>query len=179
MSRIGRAPIPLPAGVEVQVQDRRVSVKGPLGQLNWTLNPGIDVRVDDGVVRVYRSSDAPQFRALHGLTRAEIYNHVVGVVEGYTRSLELTGVGYRAQIQGQKLILTVGYSHPVEMDIPPGVQVTVDRQTVISVRGIDKRLVTQVAANIRKIKLPDVYKQKGIRYVGEVLRKKAGKAGKK
>lgn len=179
MSRIGRAPIPIPTGVEVQVQDRCVSVKGPLGQLNWILNPGIDVQVEDGVIRVRRSNDAPQYRALHGLTRAEIYNQVIGVVDGYQRSLELTGVGYRAQIQGQMLILNVGFSHPVEMEIPPGVQVTVDRQTLISVRGIDKRLVTQVAANIRKIKIPDVYKQKGIRYVGEVLRKKAGKAGKK
>ena len=179
MSRIGHAPIPIPSGVDVQVQDRFVTVKGPLGQLGWTLNSGIGVKVEDGVIRVHRSSNVPQMRALHGLTRAEIHNQVVGVVEGYQRTLELTGVGYRAQVQGQTLTLNVGYSHPVVVDLPPDVQVTVERQTLISIRGIDKRLVTQVAANIRKIKIPDVYKQKGIRYAGEVLRKKAGKAGKK
>lgn len=179
MSRIGRAPISIPAGVDVRVQDRIVSIKGPLGQLAWKLHPGIDVSIDDSVIRVQRSNDAPQMRALHGLTRAEIQNQVIGVVEGYQRALELTGVGYRAQVDGQTLTLNVGYSHPVVLELPADVQVAVERQTLITVRGIDKRLVTQVAADIRKVKVPDVYKQKGIRYVGEVLRKKAGKAGKK
>ncbi len=178
MSRIGRKPIAIPPGVEVQVHDGRVSVRGPLGKLEWSVASGIGVSVTDGQVVVSRSSDDRKIRALHGLVRAELNNMIIGVTKGYERSLEITGVGYKAQIQGQSLLLNVGYVNPVTFPIPPGVEVKVDKQTVITVRGTDKRKVGQVAANIRAIKPPDVYKQKGIRYVGEVLRKKEGKTGK-
>ena len=179
MSRIGSRPITLVSGVEVTVVDRSVSVKGPLGQLRWALADGIDVDVEEGVVHVRRQGDFSRVKALHGLTRVELSNLVEGVTKGFRRTLELTGVGYRAQAQGQSMTLNVGFSHPVIVSIPQGVETSVERQTVISVTGIDKRLVTQTAANIRRVRPPDVYKQKGIKYVGEVLRKKAGKAGKK
>lgn len=179
MSRIGRKPIPIKPGVEVKINDRIVSVKGPLGQLAWNLNQGVNVEIQDGNVLVNRLGNAPTLRALHGLTRAEIHNLIEGVSKGYERSLELTGVGYRAQIQGQTLTLSVGFAHPVTLVIPEGVKATIDKQTNITLRGIDKRVVTQVAANIRSVRPPDVYKQKGIKYAGEVLIKKAGKTGKK
>ena len=179
MSRIGRKPVPLSKGVDVQIADRQVTVKGPLGQLSWGLNDGVNVEVKDGHVHVGRSSDTSRLKALHGLTRVEMNNLVEGVTKGYERTLELAGVGYRAQVQGQNLSLNVGFAHPVTITIPQGVQASVDKQTVISVKGIDKRLVTQVAANIRSVRPPDVYKQKGIKYSGETLIKKAGKAGKK
>lgn len=179
MSRIGQKPIPIKSGIEVKVADRKVSVKGPLGQLIWPLAQGMDVSVEDGKIQVTRVGNSPKLRALHGLTRAELQNLVEGVTHGYERTLELTGVGYRAQIQGQSLSLNVGFSHPVEVKIPTGVQATIEKQTVIAVKGIDKRLVTQVAANIKRVRPPDVYKQKGIKFAGEVLIKKAGKAGKK
>lgn len=179
MSRVGIQPIALATGVDVNVEDRSVDVKGPLGRLRWALADGIDVDVKDGAVYVKRRGDSPRVKALHGLTRVELSNLVEGVTKGFQRTLELTGVGYRAQAQGQSVTLNVGFSHPVIVSIPEGVQTSVDRQTVISVAGIDKRLVTQTAANIRRVRPPDVYKQKGIRYMGEILRKKAGKAGKK
>ena len=179
MSRIGIKPITLASNVEVKVDDRAVSVKGPLGQLGWDLAEEIDVTVNEGAIHVARRGNAPRVKALHGLTRVELSNLVEGVTKGYQRTLELTGVGYRAQVQGQSLTLSVGFSHPVTLAIPAGVQASVEKQTVISVKGIDKRLVTQTAANIRRVRPPDVYKQKGIRYAGEVLIKKAGKAGKK
>lgn len=179
MSRIGQKPIPIKSGIEVKVADREVSVKGPLGQLIWPLAQGVDVSVEDGKIQVTRVGNTPKLRALHGLTRAELQNLVEGVTHGYERTLELTGVGYRAQIQGQSLSLNVGFSHPVELKIPTGVQATIEKQTIIAVKGIDKRLVTQVAANIKRVRPPDVYKQKGIKFAGEVLIKKAGKAGKK
>ena len=179
MSRIGRQPITIPSGVDVQVGDQVVAIKGPKGQLEWKLANGVSVAVEDGRIIVKRNGDTSNLRALHGLTRAELSNQIEGVVNGYQRTLELTGVGYRAQVQGQTLTFSVGFSHPVSLDLPTGVQAKVDKQTVVSLSGIDKRLVTQVAAKIRKVRSPDVYKQKGIRYVGEVLRKKAGKAGKK
>ncbi len=179
MSRIGRKPIPIKSGVEVKVHDGAVAVKGPLGQLSWTLAPGMSVEVGDGVVQVNRSADSKMQKALHGLTRAELDNLIHGVSAGYEKTLELTGIGYRAQIQGQTLTLNVGYAHPVELTIPAEVQVSVEKQTVITLKGINKRMVTQTAANIRGIRIPDVYKQKGIRYSGETLIKKAGKAGKK
>jgi|TARA_B100001750_G_C15189602_1_gene438189 large subunit ribosomal protein L6 len=179
MSRIGKKPVPLAEGVDVQVADRQVTVKGPLGQLSWGLNHGLSVEVKDGLVHVGRSSDTPRLKALHGLTRMEMNNLVEGVTKGYEQTLELTGVGYRAQVQGQTLTLNVGFAHPVTMNIPQGVSASVDKQTMISVKGISKRLVTQVAANIRSVRSPDVYKQKGIKYSGETLIKKAGKAGKK
>ena len=179
MSRIGRKPITIPSGVDVQVGGQVVAIKGPKGQLEWKLANGVSVAVEDGRVIVNRNGDTSHLRALHGLTRAELSNQIEGVLNGYQRTLELTGVGYRAQVQGQTLTFSVGFSHPVSLDLPTGIQATVDKQTVVSLSGIDKRLVTQVAAKIRTVRSPDVYKQKGIRYVGEVLRKKAGKAGKK
>lgn len=178
MSRLGRKPVPIPPGVEVKVVDGVVSVKGPLGQLEWPLAQGVTVAVAHGQVQASRSGNDPKMRALHGLTRAEISNMIVGVTKGYERTLEITGVGYKAQTQGRALQLNVGYTHPVVFDLPAGVEAKVDKQTIVTIRGIDKRKVGQAAANLRAIKTPDVYKQKGIRYAGEVLRKKEGKTGK-
>lgn len=179
MSRLGRKPIAIPSGVEVKVTDRTVAVKGPLGRLEWTLATGISVAVTDGHVQVGRSSDDPTSRALHGLVWAEINNMVVGVTKGYERTLEITGVGYKAQVQGKTINLNVGYTHPVVFALPDGVEAKVDKQTIITIKGMDKRKVGQAAADIHAVKPPDVYKQKGIRYAGEVLRKKEGKTGTK
>jgi large subunit ribosomal protein L6 len=179
MSRLGRKPLIIPMGVEVKIADRTVAVKGPLGRLEWTLAPGITVAVTDGHAQVNRASDDPQARALHGLAWAEIKNMIVGVTKGYERTLEITGVGYKAQVQGKIVNLNVGYTHPVAFALPDGVDAKVDKQTIITVRGMDKRKVGQAAANLHAIKPPDVYKQKGIRYAGEVLRKKEGKTGAK
>jgi large subunit ribosomal protein L6 len=179
MSRIGRKPIPIPQGVEVRVHEGSVLVKGPLGQLQWGLSPGIQAKVENGEVSFTRQDDSAKLKALHGLTRAEIANQMVGVKDGFKENLEVMGVGYRAQIQGSELSFTVGYAHPVSLMLPKGVEAAVDKQTSISLKGIDKRAVSLVAAQIRNMKVPDVYKHKGIKYVGEILRKKAGKAGKK
>ncbi len=178
MSRIGKKPIVIPGGVEVKVAGSTVSVKGPLGKLDWSLVQGIGVAVDNGRVVVSRSNDDRKVRALHGLVRAELNNMIHGVTKGYERSLELTGVGFKTQVQGRTMSFNVGYINPVLYQLPPGIDVKVDKQTLINVKGADKRLVGQVAANLRAIKPPDVYKQKGIRYAGEVLRKKEGKTGK-
>jgi large subunit ribosomal protein L6 len=153
-------------------------VKGPLGKLDWSLSPGLEVSISDGRLVVNRSNEDRQVRALHGLTRAELSNIVQGVTKGYERNLEITGVGYKVAVQGRTMSFNVGYINPVTYPIPVGIDVKVDKQTLINVKGADKRLVGQVAANLRAIKPPDVYKQKGVRYVGEVLRKKAGKTGK-
>lgn len=178
MSRIGKKPIAIPGGVEVKVAGSNVSVKGPLGKLDWSLTQGVSVAVDKGQIVVSRSSDDRKLRALHGLVRAELNNMVQGVTKGYERSLEITGVGYKTQIQGRTMNFNVGYINPVVYEIPAGIDVKVDKQTLINVKGVDKRLVGQVAANLRAIKPPDVYKQKGVRYAGESLRKKEGKTGK-
>ncbi|MEC4890153.1 MAG: 50S ribosomal protein L6 [Nitrospira sp.] len=178
MSRIGKKPIAIPAGVEVKVAGPTVSVKGPLGKLDWSLVEGVAVAVESGNVVVSRSSDDQKVRALHGLVRAELNNMIHGVTKGYERSLEITGVGYKAALQGKTMSFNVGYINPVVYQVPTGIDVKVDKQTLINVKGIDKRLVGQVAANLRAIKPPDVYKQKGVRYMGETLRKKEGKTGK-
>jgi len=178
MSRIGKKPIAIPPGVEVKVTGSIVSVKGPLGKLDWNLAQGVGVSVGEGQVLVSRSSDERKIRALHGLVRAELNNMIYGVTKGYERSLEITGVGYKAQIQGRSMSFNVGYINPVAYDLPMGIDVKIEKQTLISVKGTDKRLVGQVAANLRAIKPPDVYKQKGVRYAGEQLRKKEGKTGK-
>ena len=178
MSRIRNKPIPVPAGVDVKVSGSVVSVKGPLGKLEWTLKPGIGVTVDKGQVVVTRSTDERKIRAMHGLVRAELSNMVNGVTKGYERNMEITGVGYKAAIQGKTMSFNVGYINPVQYPVPAGIDVKVEKQTLINIKGADKRLVGQVAANLRAIKPPDVYKQKGIRYSGEVLRKKEGKTGK-
>jgi large subunit ribosomal protein L6 len=178
MSRIGKKPIVIPDGVEVKVAGSTVSVKGPLGKLDWPLVQGVSVAVDHGRVVVSRSSDDRTVRALHGLVRAELNNMIHGVTKGYERSLELTGVGFKTQVQGRTMSFNVGYINPVLYQLPAGIDVKVDKQTLINIKGFDKRLVGQVGANLRAIKPPDVYKQKGIRYAGEVLRKKEGKTGK-
>ena len=178
MSRIGKKIIPIPSGVEIGVGGNKVSIKGPLGRLEWPLHDGMTVAVEDGHVKVNRSGNDQRLRAMHGLVRAELNNMIHGVSKGYERTLEITGVGYKAQVQGQSLTLNVGYTHPVVFALPAGVEAKVDKQTIITVKGVDKRKVGQVAANLRAVKPPDVYKQKGIRYAGEVLRKKEGKTGK-
>lgn len=178
MSRIGNKPIQIPAGVDVKVAGPVVSVKGPLGKLDWSLTAGIGVSVKDGQVVVNRPNDDRNIRALHGLVRAELNNMIQGVTKGYERNLEITGVGYKAAIQGRTMSFNVGYINPVVYQVPAGIDVKVDKQTFINVKGADKRMVGQVAANLRAIKPPDVYKQKGVRYAGEVLRKKEGKTGK-
>jgi large subunit ribosomal protein L6 len=178
MSRVGRKPIPIPKGVEVKSSGNQVTVKGPLGSLEWPLASDLSVALVDGHVQVNRASDEPKLRALHGLARAELNNMVIGVTKGYERTLEITGVGYKAQAQGKSLNLSVGYTHPVIYDLPAGVEAKVDKQTIVTIKGSDKRKVGQTAADLRAIKPPDVYKQKGIRYAGEKLRKKEGKTGK-
>lgn len=178
MSRIGKMPIAIPAGVEVKVTGPKVSIKGPLGKLDWALDQGLGAVVEGGQLLVSRSTEERNVRALHGLARAELSNMMHGVSKGYERSLEITGVGYKVALQGRTMSFNVGYINPVLFQVPAGIEVKVDKQTLINVKGIDKRLVGQVAANLRAIKPPDVYKQKGVRYMGEVLRKKEGKTGK-
>jgi large subunit ribosomal protein L6 len=178
MSRIGRMPIPLPSGVEVIQDGTTLSVKGPLGTLTRTIHPEMTVERTDGELRVVRPSDEPRHRALHGLTRTLVNNMVVGVTTGFTKALEISGVGYRAQLQGTKLVLALGYSHPVEVDPPEGISFQVETPTKLAVVGADKELVGQMAAYIRSRRKPEPYKGKGIRYAGEQILRKAGKAGK-
>lgn len=177
MSRVGKAPIELPSGVEVTVDDDVVSVKGPKGSLTETLDPRISTSVDDGVVTLTRVDDERETRALHGLSRALVNNMVIGVSEGYQKELTAVGVGYRAALKGQTLELQVGFSHPVLVEAPDGIEFEVPEPTKIFVRGIDKQLVGQIAANVRAARPPEPYKGKGIRYVDEYVRRKAGKAG--
>ena len=178
MSRIGRMPIPLPSGVEVTQEGATLSVRGPLGTLERSIHPEIVVERGDGELRVVRPSDEPRHRALHGLTRTLVNNMVVGVTTGFTKGLEISGVGYRAQLQGTKLVLALGYSHPVEVDPPEGISFQLETPTRLAVVGADKELVGQTAAYIRSRRKPEPYKGKGIRYAGEQILRKAGKAGK-
>lgn len=179
MSRIGRMPIPLPQGVTVQIEGQQVMVKGPKGELEREIRPEISIDETDGNLVLSRVSDEPSVRALHGLTRALVNNMVVGTSRGFEKVLEVHGVGYRAEVQGKTLVLNLGFSHPVEVEPKPGIRFEVEpRGGTIAVQGIDKQLVGQVAADIRKIRPPEPYKGKGIRYQGEYVRRKAGKAGK-
>ena len=179
MSRIGRAPITVPAGVEVKVDaNNHITVKGPKGTLERDLVPQIKVEVAEGVINVTRPNDEKQNRSLHGLTRTLVANMVTGVTEGYKKTLEVNGVGYRAVKQGKTLTLSLGYSHPVEMQDPDGLETKVDGN-VITVSGIDKEKVGQYAAEIREKRRPEPYKGKGIKYADEVIRRKVGKTGKK
>jgi large subunit ribosomal protein L6 len=179
VSRIGRMPVALPSGVQVEIQGSDVMVKGPKGQLKRAFSPSIGISLENGQLVIQRNSDLPAERALHGTTRAVIANMVNGVSAGFERALEVEGVGYRAEMNGKKLILHVGYSHPVEIDPPQGIAFDVDTKTrVIKVMGIDKEQVGQVAADIRKVRPPEPYHGKGLRYAGERIRRKAGKAGK-
>ena len=180
MSRIGKLPIPVPSGVEVTLDDQVVTVKGPKGTLSHTVAAPITVdRAEDGAVTVIRPDDERLSRSLHGLTRSLIANMVTGVTEGYEKKLEIVGVGYRVLSKGPtQLEFQLGYSHPIVFDAPEGITFTVDGPTRLGVAGIDKQLVGEVAANIRKLRKPEPYKGKGIRYAGEVVRRKVGKAGK-
>jgi large subunit ribosomal protein L6 len=180
MSRIGKLPIPVPSGVDVAIEGRKVTVKGPKGSLNHTLPPTIDVeRTDDGALSVRRPDDERENRALHGLTRSLVANMVTGVTQGYEKKLEIVGVGYRVIARGQNLEFALGYSHPIVIDAPDGITFTVESPTRFSVQGIDKQQVGEVAAKLRKLRKPEPYKGKGIRYAGEQVRRKVGKAGKK
>lgn len=178
MSRIGKKPVPIPNGVEIQVDDNNyIKVKGPKGELERQLHEEMIINIEDGKVAVQRPSENKKHRSLHGLTRTLINNMVQGVTQGFEKSLELVGVGYRATKQGQKLVLAVGYSHPVEIDPPKGLEIEVPSPTKITVRGIDKEQVGALAANIRAVREPEPYKGKGIKYEGEYIRRKVGKAG--
>jgi len=180
MSRIGKNPITVPAGVEVKLADGNfMTVKGPKGTLERQLEPGIGIEIDGSVINVTRPNDLKRFKSLHGLTRTLIDNMIVGVTSGYTKTLEIVGTGYRAAKAGKVLTLTLGYSHPVEMTDPDGVEATVEGTTKILVTGIDKEKVGQHAANIRAKRPPEPYKGKGVKYAGEYIRRKAGKSGKK
>jgi large subunit ribosomal protein L6 len=179
MSRIGRLPVPVASGVKVDVSGRTVSVKGPKGSLSHELPGGIDAEVADGKIVVRRRDDSKPQRALHGLTRALLNNAVVGVTQGFSRELEIQGVGYRAQLAGASVSFTLGYTHAIEFPVPSGIQIAVEKQTKLTVTGIDRQQVGQTAAKIRSLRPPDVYKGKGVRYVGEQVRKKAGKTGAK
>ena len=179
MSRIGRAPITVPAGVEIKVEDNNVvTVKGPKGSLTQQFNPNMAIAVEDGVLHVTRPNDAKENRALHGLTRTLIHNMVVGVTEGFRKDLEIQGVGYRAAKQGNKLTLTLGFSHPVEFEDTDTIKIELKDALHFSITGIDKQEVGQFAAEVRGVRPPEPYKGKGIRYVGEYVIRKEGKAGK-
>ncbi len=178
MSRIGKLPVIVPKGVDVKVDGRTVHVKGPKGELARTFHAAVEVARDDGSVIVTRKDDSQQSRALHGLSRTLIANMVRGVTEGYAKDLEISGTGYRAQLVGKKLQLALGYSHPIDIDPPAGISFAVETPQKLRVSGIDKELVGEMAAKIRGLRVPDPYKAKGVKYAGEVIRRKAGKAGK-
>ena len=178
MSRIGNKPITVPAGIDVTIDGQKITVKGPKGTLERTVNDNISIKLENGVIVVARPNDEKENRSLHGLTRTLINNMIVGVVDEYTRALEINGVGYRAAKQGNKIVLTLGYSHPVEMVEPEGIKYEVPNPNSIIVKGIDKELVGQMAAEIRSKRPPEVYRGKGIKYVDEHIRRKEGKTGK-
>ncbi len=178
MSRIGRLPIAVPSSVDVTIEGRNVTVKGPRGTLSRTLHPDITVTREEGTLLVTRPTEQKTHKQLHGLTRTLVNNMVVGVTDGYRKGLEITGVGYRAALNGQKLTLNLGYSHPVEIDPPAGISFELENPTRLAVVGIDKELVGEIAAKVRSTRKPEPYKGKGVRYAGEKVRRKAGKAGK-
>ncbi|HEX9688043.1 MAG TPA: 50S ribosomal protein L6 [Thermoanaerobaculia bacterium] len=178
MSRIGRMPVPIPQGVEVRSDGEFVRVKGPKGDLASRIPPGIAVEVDKGEVRFSRSSDEPQQRAWHGLVRSLVANSVQGVTKGFTRDLEIVGVGYKAEVRGKTVVFTLGYAHPINFPIPEGINVALDAKAgKLTISGADRQRVGQTAAEIRKLRVPDPYKAKGIKYADEVIRRKVGKAG--
>jgi large subunit ribosomal protein L6 len=179
MSRIGKKPIALPKGVTVKVLDNAVEVQGPKGKLKQSFPSGINFELADGHLVATRGSDDPALAKYHGLARSLVANAVTGVTEGFKRELDIVGVGYRAELKAKQVIFALGYSHAVVFDIPPGIDIAIEKQTHITVTGVDHQLVGQVAANIRRLRKPDPYKQKGVRYTGEVLKKKAGKTGAK
>ena len=178
MSRIGRLPIAVPSSVDVTIEGRRLTVKGPKGTLTRDLHPDMTVAREDGTIVVTRPTEQKVHKQLHGLTRTLVNNMVVGVTDGYRKGLEITGVGYRAAKVGEKLQLNLGYSHPIEIEPPAGISFEVENPTRLAVVGIDKELVGQIAARVRATRKPEPYKGKGVRYAGERIRRKAGKAGK-
>jgi large subunit ribosomal protein L6 len=177
MSRIGKKPIAIPKGVTVKADAGGVEVKGPKGQLRQLLPPGVTAAIEDGQIVTKKNADDRELDKFHGLARSLVNNAVLGVTEGWKKELDIVGVGYRAEMKGQQIHLALGYSHPVIFDIPKGIDVAIDKQTHIVVTGCDRQLVGQVAANLRRLREPDPYQQKGVRYTGEVLKKKAGKTG--
>jgi large subunit ribosomal protein L6 len=179
MSRIGKKPIAIPKNVTVKVLPGAVEVQGPKGQLRQAFPTTIAFEVADGHLVAKLTADDPQLGKFHGLARSLVANAVAGVTQGFKRELDIVGVGYRAEVKGQQIVLALGYSHPVVFDIPTGITVAIEKQTHITVTGVDRQLVGQVAANLRRLRKPDPYKQKGVRYTGEVLKKKAGKTGAK
>ena len=178
MSRIGRLPLKVPQGVDVKIDGRTVKMKGPKGELTQTFHPDVAVKREDGTIVVSRKDDEKATRALHGLTRSLLANMVEGVTTGYSRDLEINGTGFRAVIQGKKLTLNLGFSHPIEIEPPAGITFAAETPQKLKVSGIDKQAVGEMAAKIRGLRVPDPYKHKGVKYAGEILRKKAGKAGK-
>jgi large subunit ribosomal protein L6 len=179
MSRIGKKPITLPKGVTAKVVEGAVEVQGPKGKLRQAYPPGINFELSDGHLVAKTATDNPDLGKFHGLARSLVANAIAGVTEGFKRELDIVGVGYRAEVKGKQVIFALGYSHAVVFDIPAGIDVAIDKQTHITVTGVDRQLVGQVAANIRRLRKPDPYKQKGVRYTGEQLKKKAGKTGAK
>src|SRR5881628_3407992 len=178
MSRIGRLPVTIPSGVDIKIDGQTVNVKGPKGQLTRTFHQNMKIEREDGKIAVQRADDSQQNRALHGLTRTLIANMVAGVTTGFAKDLEISGTGYRAVLQGKKLQLALGFSHPIEIDPPAGISFTAETPQKLRVSGVDKEAVGEMAAKIHRLRVPDPYKHKGIKYAGQILRKKAGKAGK-
>jgi large subunit ribosomal protein L6 len=179
MSRIGKKPIAIPKGVTVKVLDGAVEVQGPKGKMKQAFPTGINFEMSDGTLVAKRRSTDPGLAKYHGLARSLVANAVAGVTDGFKKELDIVGVGYRAELKGKQVIFALGYSHAVVFDVPTGIDVAIEKQTHITVTGVDRQLVGQVAANIRRLREPDPYKQKGVRYTGEVLKKKAGKTGAK
>jgi len=179
MSRIGKKPITLPKGVSVKMVQGKVEVQGPKGKVSQYIPPGITFSQDDGTLVAKTERDEPALGKFHGLARSLVANAVTGVTEGFKKELDIVGIGYRAELKGKQVVFALGYSHPIVFDIPTGIDITIDKQTHVTVTGVDRQLVGQVAANIRRMRKPDPYKQKGVRYMGEVLKKKVGKTGAK
>jgi large subunit ribosomal protein L6 len=177
MSRIGKKPIAIPQGVTVKVDGNVVDVKGPKGQLRQPLPPGVSAALEDGSLVTKKDSEARELNKFHGLARSLVNNAVQGVTSGWKKELDIVGVGYRAEVKGKQVVLSLGYSHPIVFDVPQGIEIAIDKQTHVTVTGVDRQLVGQVAANLRRLRKPDPYQQKGVRYTGEVLKKKAGKTG--
>src|SRR5262245_17178932 len=177
MSRIGKKPIAIPKGVTIKADASGVDVKGPKGQMKQALPPGIVAAVEDGAIVTRKSADDAELSKFHGLARSLVNNAVLGVTEGWKKELDIVGVGYRAEVKGKQVVLALGYSHPIVFDVPAGIDIAIEKQTHITVTGVDRQVVGQVAANIRRMRKPDPYQQKGVRYTGEQLKKKAGKTG--
>jgi len=179
MSRIGKKPIALPKGVTVKIARGAIEVKGPKGTVNQYVPPGIAFAEDNGTIVAKPEREDPELGKFHGLARSLVANAVQGVTEGFKQELDIVGIGYRAELKGKQVTFALGYSHPIVFDIPEGIDIAIDKQTHVTVTGVDRQLVGQVAANIRRMRKPDPYKQKGVRYMGEVLKKKVGKTGAK